>query len=136
MRIRSIFISRVSTFLVATFLYGTFLSSPTPAETFTTLRGALDEVADRYQIQMGLEYATNDKDLQPINLDLTARSIEVVLTQLTNQKTVTSGHSQTTYTMSTRTQIPTVFLTSRFASLRRRTFLLKTQRIWLVKFQK
>jgi hypothetical protein len=111
MRIRSIFISRVSTF-------GTFLSAPTPAEAFTTLQGALDEVAARYQIQMGLEYATNDKDLQPINLDLTAKSVEVVLTQLTNQKQITSGHSQRTYTMSTRTQTPTGFLTSRFASLR------------------
>jgi hypothetical protein len=61
-------------------------SVPTPAETFTTLGGALDEIASAYKVQVGLEYATNDKDLQPINLDLSAKSIEAVLRQLTNQK--------------------------------------------------
>jgi hypothetical protein len=67
-------------------LLGAMLSAPTPAETFRTLRGALDEVAAKYQIQVGLEYATKDKDLRPITLDLTARKVEAVLTQLTSQK--------------------------------------------------
>lgn len=63
------------------------LSAPAPAETFKTLRGALDEVAGKYGIQVGLEYAIEDRDLQPITLDFTEGSVEAVLTQLTNQKT-------------------------------------------------
>ena len=87
MRVSCILISRVSAYLVVVFLSGTFLSASTLAGTFTTLRGALDEVAAKYQIQVGLEYATEDKDLQPITLDLTVQNVEAVLTQLTNQKT-------------------------------------------------
>ena len=90
-------------------ILGVMLSSPTPAETFTTLRGALDEVASKYQIQVGLEYATKDNDLQPITLDLTTRNVEAVLTQLKIKERNTSGHSQKGYTMSIRLQMPTAF---------------------------
>jgi hypothetical protein len=83
MGVGPIFISRVSAFLVIVL----FLFARTPAETFTTLRGALEGVAAKYQIQVGLEYAINDKDLQPITLDLSAKSVDTVLTQLINQKT-------------------------------------------------
>jgi hypothetical protein len=62
------------------------LAVPTQAETFTTLRGALDDVAARYRIQVGLEYAAQDKDLQPITLDLSAKTVDAVLNQLVNQK--------------------------------------------------
>jgi hypothetical protein len=62
------------------------LSVPTHAETFTTLRGALDQVAATYRIQVGLEYAAQDKDLQSITLDLSAKSADAVLSQLVNQK--------------------------------------------------
>jgi hypothetical protein len=65
---------------------GTLLSASTSAETFTTLQGALDEVAAKYQIQVGLEYAVQDKDLQPITLDLSAKDVDTVLAQLINQK--------------------------------------------------
>ena len=83
MGVGPLFISRVIAFLVIVL----FLSARTPAETFTTLRGALEEVAAKYQIRVGLEYAINDKDLQPITLDLSAKSADTVLTQLINQKT-------------------------------------------------
>jgi hypothetical protein len=63
------------------------LFTPARAETFTNLRGALDEVAGRYQIHVGLKYALQDKDLQPINLDLSEKSVETVLNQLVRQKT-------------------------------------------------
>jgi hypothetical protein len=62
------------------------LAVPTQAETFTTLRGALDDVAARYRIQVGLEYAAQDKDLQPITLDLSAETADAILNQLVNQK--------------------------------------------------
>jgi hypothetical protein len=62
------------------------LAVPTHAGTFTTLRGALDDVAARYRIQVGLEYAAQDKDLQPITLDLSAKTVDAVLNQLVNQK--------------------------------------------------
>jgi len=83
MGVGPLFISRVIAFLVIVL----FLSARTPAETFTTLRGALEEVAAKYQIQVGLEYATNDKDLQPITLNLSAKSVDTVLTRLISQKT-------------------------------------------------
>lgn len=63
------------------------LFAPARAETFTSLRGALDEVAGRYQIRYGLEYAPQDKDLQSINLDLSEKSVDTVLNQLVSQKT-------------------------------------------------
>ena len=63
------------------------LFTPARVETFTNLRGALDEVAAIYQIQVGLEYALQDKDLQPINLDLSGKSVETVLNELLSQKT-------------------------------------------------
>lgn len=59
---------------------------PAKAETFTNLRVALDEVAARYQIRYGLEYGPQDKDLQPISLDLSEKSIGTVLNQLVSQK--------------------------------------------------
>jgi hypothetical protein len=59
---------------------------PTQAETFTTLRSALDDVAAWYRIQVGLEYAAQDKDLQPITLDLSAETADAILNQLVNQK--------------------------------------------------
>jgi len=83
MGVGPLFISRVIAFLVVVL----FLSARTPVEAFTTLRGALEEVAAKYQIQVGLEYAINDKDLQPITLDHSAKSVDTVLTQLINQKT-------------------------------------------------
>jgi hypothetical protein len=88
-RLRSIprFRSFVARLLLAIlFSHVLLFSVPTPAETFTTLRVALDEIASAYKVQVGLEYATNDKDLQPINLNLSVKSIEAVLGQLTNQK--------------------------------------------------
>lgn len=83
MGVGPLFISRVIAFLVIVL----FLSARTPAQTFTTLRGALEEVAAKYQIQVGLEYAINDKDLQPITLNLSAKSVDTVLTRLISQKT-------------------------------------------------
>jgi hypothetical protein len=50
------------------------------------LRGAIDNVAATYRIQVGLEYAAQDKDLQPIILDVSVKSVDVVLNQLVNQK--------------------------------------------------
>ena len=83
MGVGPLFISRVIAFLVIVL----FLSARAPAETFATLRGALEEVAAKYQIRVGLEYAAQDKDLQPITSDLSAKSVDTVLTQLINQKT-------------------------------------------------
>lgn len=78
----SSFISLISAFVVAACVN----TVPAQVETFTTLRGALDEVAAKYRIQVGLEYSAQDKYLQPITLDLSARSVDAVLNQLVNQK--------------------------------------------------
>lgn len=80
------FISRVRTFVLTACVNGMLLSVPTPPETFTTLRGALDGVAAKYQIQYGFESAVQNKDLQQITLDLSAKSVDTVLNQLVNQK--------------------------------------------------
>ena len=81
-RSMSNFISLVLTACISAML----LSVPTYAETFTTLRGALDQMAATYRIQVGLEYAAQDKDLQSITLDLSAKSADAVLDQLVIQK--------------------------------------------------
>lgn len=62
------------------------LPVPARAETFTTLRGALDAVAARYRIQVGVEYAAHDQDLQTITLDLSTKDVDAVFNQLVNQK--------------------------------------------------
>ena len=80
---KSKFIALVVTALVNAVV----LSTPVSAETFTNLRGALDEVAEKYQIRFGLEYAAQDKDLRPISLDFSAKSVDTVLNQLVSQKT-------------------------------------------------
>src|SRR5271166_5106100 len=79
-------ISLVCVFVVTACANAMLLAVPTRAETFTTLRGALDDVAARYRIQVGLEYAAQDKDLQPITLDLPAETVDAVLNQLVNQR--------------------------------------------------
>jgi hypothetical protein len=76
----------VCAFVVTACADAMLLAVPVQAETFTTLRGALDDVAARYRIQVGLEYAAQDKDLQPITLDLSAQTADAVLNQLVNQK--------------------------------------------------
>ena len=76
----------VCVFVGTVFAHAMPLALPTHAGTFTTLRGALDDVAARYQIQVGLEYAAQDKDLQSITLDLSAKTADAVLNQLVNQK--------------------------------------------------
>jgi hypothetical protein len=58
------------------------LAVSTQAETFTTLRGAIDSVAATYRIQVGLEYEPQDNDLQPITLDISVKSVAAVLNQL------------------------------------------------------
>lgn len=84
---KSKFVSLVCAFVATTLVNAAVLSTPAAAETFTNLRGALDGVAARYQIRVGLEYAPQDKDLQPINLDLSGKSVDTVLNQLVSQKT-------------------------------------------------
>ena len=66
--------------------FAVLLPVPAQAETFTTLRGALDAVAARYRIQVGVEYAAHDQDLQTITLDLSTENVDAVLNQLVNQK--------------------------------------------------
>lgn len=86
MSAKSKFASLACAFVVTACVNAILLAVPAQAETFTTLRGALDEVAARYRIQVGLEYAAQDKDLQPITLDLSAKSVDTVLNQLVKQK--------------------------------------------------
>jgi hypothetical protein len=76
----------VCAFVVTACADAMLLAVPAQAETFTTLRGALADVAARYRIQVGLECAAHDKDLQPITLDLSAKTADAVLNQLVNQK--------------------------------------------------
>lgn len=87
MSARSNFVSIVCALLATVCANEIALPVPTRTATFTTLRGALDEVAARYQIRVGLECAAQDKDLQPITLDLSAKSVDTVLNQLVSQKT-------------------------------------------------
>jgi hypothetical protein len=84
---KSKFVSLVYAFLATACFNAVALSTPATAETFTTLRGALDDVAARYQIRVGLECAPQDKDVQPITLDLSEKSVDTVLNQLVSQKT-------------------------------------------------
>jgi hypothetical protein len=85
-RAMSNFISLVHAFVLTACVNAMLLAVSTQAETFTTLRGAIDNVAATYRIQVGLEYAAQDKDLQPIILDVSVKSVDVVLNQLVNQK--------------------------------------------------
>ena len=79
-------ISLVHALVLTACVNAMLLAVPTQAETFATLRDAIDNVAATYRIQVGLEYAAQDKDLQPITLDVSAKSVDVVLNQLVNQK--------------------------------------------------
>ena len=40
---------------------------------FPTLTSALDEISSRYEVQLGLEYASGDKDNVPFTVDLATR---------------------------------------------------------------
>jgi hypothetical protein len=80
------FISLAHAFVLTACLNAMLLTVSTQAETFTTLRGAIDNVAATFGIQVGLEYGAQDKDLQPITLDVSVKSVEAVLNQLVNQK--------------------------------------------------
>jgi hypothetical protein len=84
---KSKFLPLVCALLATACVNAVALSNPATAETFTNLREALDKVAIRYQIRVGLEYAPQDKDLQPISLDLSEKSVDTVLNQLASQKT-------------------------------------------------
>jgi hypothetical protein len=85
-RAMSNFISLVHAFVLTACVNAVLLAVSTQAETFTTLRGAIDNVAATYRIQVGLEYAAQDKDLQPITLDVSVKSVDAVFNQLVNQK--------------------------------------------------
>jgi hypothetical protein len=80
------FISLVYAFVLTACVNAMLVAVSTQAETFTTLRGAIDNVAATYRIQVGLEYAAQDKDLQPITLDVSVKSVDAVFNQLVNQK--------------------------------------------------
>jgi len=80
------FISIAHTFVLTACVNAMLLAVSTEAETFTTLRRAIDNVAATYRIQVGLEYAPQDKDLQPITLDVSVKSVDAVFDQLVNQK--------------------------------------------------
>jgi hypothetical protein len=85
-RAMSNFISLVHAFVLTACVNAVLLAVSTQAETFTTLRGAIDNVAATYRIQVGLEYAAQDKDLQPITLDVSVKNVDAVFNQLVNQK--------------------------------------------------
>lgn len=55
------------------------------AETFAGLAPAVRAIGTRYNIHIGLEYASGYED-SPVTLDLSARKAEIVLSQLVAQK--------------------------------------------------
>lgn len=59
---------------------------PHSAQTFPTLRNALEVIASRYRIHIGLEFVTNDSDATPINLDLSGDEVGPVLDRLIVQR--------------------------------------------------
>jgi hypothetical protein len=61
LRAMSNFISLLHAFVLTACVNAMLLVVSTQAETFTTLRGAIDNVAATYRIQVGLEYAAHDK---------------------------------------------------------------------------
>lgn len=61
------------------------LPESSPAETFAGLAPAVRAIGTRYNIHIGLEYASGYED-SPVTLDLSARKAEAVLNQLVAQK--------------------------------------------------
>lgn len=60
--------------------------SPRAAQSFPTMTAAIDEITTQYKTRVGLEYASNDVDRTPINLDISESAIAKVLDSLVAQK--------------------------------------------------
>jgi hypothetical protein len=63
-----------------------FFPIPLVGETFSTLAGAVDMMSSKYRVHFGLEYASNDQDKRPFNLDLSPSRVEQVLDKLVIEK--------------------------------------------------